>query len=154
MTTGTGRITWAIKESLLDYLHADPELGVELADGATFDSVRGASLPCVVRGDGTVEATGSVVLTALGGSLTVALRGVVISRGRLVTADPLGGPGDRRALVDLRRTSPPDPDPRVTRYEARLSPEAAVLFAFRYPPSTRFADLALVPDDAATVRIP
>lgn len=134
---GATTLEWAVKESLLDYMQRDASFVVGATGGATFvDGV--ARLPVHTDHSGVIRASGSLVLEAHGGALTVPLCGVHLAEGALWIDDPYresDEPAGRIRLVTLRAVA--------DGAECALASDADVLFLYRYMPGESFAPLRL-----------
>ncbi|WP_159500466.1 HtaA domain-containing protein [Microbacterium sp. 18062] len=142
----SGRLVleWGVRDTLLQYLERSADFEAQVRDGAVYRAGRGIELPLARHADGTLRATGSVVLRAHGGALTVPLVGVVLDGAALWIDDPVDGPGARMPLVTLAepvREEAPERGGGVVRYRTALAAQADVLFMYNYVPGAPFAPL-------------
>lgn len=147
----SGRLVleWGVRDTLLQYLERSSDFEAVARDGAVYRAGRGIELPLVREADGTLRATGSVVLRAHGGALTVPLVGVVLDETALWIDDPVDGPPARMPLVTLgapERGEAPEGGGEIVRYRTALAAQADILFMYNYVPGAPFAPL-LVRDE-------
>ena len=136
-------IEWGIKRSLIGYMASDSSFEWHGSRGASFSIDTGATLPAVVAEDGTLQATGDLVLTGHKGALTVPLVDLVLEARSITIADPVDGPPDRLELVTVAPLGSVHltGTGAVHRFSATLSREADGLFLYNYLPGVAFDDL-------------
>lgn len=141
------QIQWQIKDSLLAYMQRDDSFTVTASGGAGFAPESGVTLPAESTPDGAVRATGTIVLSAHDGALTVPLVNVVIDDDALWIADPAHegtGEAPRIRLVTLHRDEAADPAAAGRSIPTKLAGDADGLFLYMYVPATDFAPLRIV----------
>jgi hypothetical protein len=127
-------LEWGVKRSLLEYMSRDPAFAWD-ADDVDFNPAIGVRLAAVTTASGGLDASGSLVLRAHAGALTVPLVGVRLQNGELTIDDPVDGAPARLSLVVLG-----EPVATADGYEfaTTLAASADSLFLYNYVPKTQF----------------
>jgi hypothetical protein len=129
-------IRWQLRDSLVGYMLRDPGFEVVATGGASFDPAAGVTLPAQRQSSGEVRASGSVVLRAHDGALTVPLVGVRIHEQTLWIAAPGDGEeAPEQAFVTLSGQQ------EAGVFQTQLAAESDALFLYNYVPGADFGRL-------------